>query len=227
LARRWLGGVPALVLASLALLPLRAQAVDHTGQWSFGASGGFATASAHDVNQRLDFDNLSFASAIPHIDSFHEAGGDLRYDVDRRLAFEGRVGYWWKNQSNGRFDRKVSAIPAALGVVWRPFTSDRWRIGGTAAGGVVIGAKLSGQDPLGGIDFSGTGGLAEGGVTVELALSQSVSLEARGVGRWAVAKNVLPDGGDVNLSGVSGRAGLRFYFRARRPAAPTPGVSAP
>jgi hypothetical protein len=220
LAVRPLGAAWALACAAVWLLPVRVEAFEHSRLWSLGVWGGFATASASDINRRVDLDNLAFASAIPHIDSFHEAGGDLRYDLDQRLSIEGRFSYWWKNQSNGRFDRKVSAIPAALGITWRPIVSERWRLGGTGAAGLVFGAGLSGSDPLGGIDFSGTGPLVEGGIDAEFAFSRSGSLEGRGLARWAVAKDVLPEGGDVNLSGVSVRVGLRLYFQPRRSSVP-------
>ena len=45
----------------------------------------------------------------------------------------------------------------------------------------------------------------------------ATDMYGRFVGRYAKAKNVLPDDGDLDFSGISGNIGLRVSFDTRTP----------
>jgi hypothetical protein len=176
-------------------------------------TGGLGTAAAGDVNREIRLANLAFASAIPTVDAYAEAAGELSYDVSRRLTLAGHLGYLWREHSSGRLARRVSGVPAVLGVTWHLLPGPRLRAGPTAAAGLLLRAAYKGQDPLGGVRSSGTGKILEGGVEGEYFLGGSFCVAVRGLGRWAVARRVLPDGGDIDVSGVLLRGALRVYFR--------------
>lgn len=183
------------------------------GLWSLGASLGIATAAAGDLNRRLELENLAFASGLEDFDTYREAGGDLRYGLAERLSLEARFGYWWRAQESGRITRRVSALPVVAGVIYHAWSSSRARAGPFAAAGLLLGAKLSGEDPLGGVDRSGTGTIFEGGIEAEYFLAETWSVRLRGVARRAVARDVLGPGQDFDLSGAAVQAGLQVYFR--------------
>ena len=91
----------------------------------------------------------------------------------------------------------------------------------TVAGGILYNAKMTGEDPNGGMEFSGTGVLVEPGIAAELAISPAWALQGRTVARYARAGNVFLDGGDIDLSGLAGTLGLRVTFAppsSRQPA---------
>jgi hypothetical protein len=173
---------------------------------------GAGLPSAGDVNRQVDLANLAFASDIPGFQTQHETMGDVRREISPTLAVELRAGYWWKRRGTGLYTRRISAIPIELGAVYSPLSSRRARAGVTAAGGILYQAKMTGEDPDGGVDFSGTGVLAEAGIAAELAISPAWALQGRTVARYARAGNVFPDGGDIDLSGIAGTVGLRVTF---------------
>jgi hypothetical protein len=187
------------------------------GPWSFGSWVGVGAPAAEDINTQVELANLALSSAIPPFESNHEAGADLRRELSDKFAVEGRAGYWWKRRGEGLYTRRISAIPLEAGVVYTTFSSKRARAGFTAAGGLLLSATLAGEDPLGGVNYSGTGTIGELGVSGELSLSPQWSLQGRFVGRYAVASHVLPDEGNIDFSGISGNIGLRVSFDTRPP----------
>ena len=146
--------------------------------------------------------------------------GDVRREVSPVLALELRAGYLWKRRGEGFYIRRLKAIPIQAGIVYLPLASRRARAGVTAAAGFLFDASMTGSDPVGGVNGSGTGVIGELGITGELALSHAWALEGRTVGRYAIARNVLPGGGDIDLSGIAGSVGLRVSFAPRAPRAP-------
>jgi hypothetical protein len=175
--------------------------------------GAVATAAAGDVNRAIRLTNLAFASAIEPVRASAEAAGELSYGVSERVTATGHLGYLWREHGSGRLARRVSAVPVTLGVTYHVLAGSRLRAGPTAALGLLLRATYKGQDPLGGVRSSGSGKILEGGVEGEYFLARSFSLSVRGAGRWAVARRALPDGGDIDLSGVLARGALRVYFR--------------
>lgn len=208
----------ALVLGAvlfLAVLPRGAQAFERVGPWSFGSWYGVGYPAADDINTQVDIANLAFSSDITPFESNHEATGDLRRELSKKFAAEMRAGYWWKRRGEGLYTRRISAIPLELGIVYTALSSRRFRAGFTGAGGVLLDATFAGEDPLGGVNASGTGTIGELGLTGELALSEAWSAQGRVVGRYAVARHVLPDDGDLDFSGISLAIGLRVSFDTR------------
>lgn len=207
-----------MALAALFFLaagPGAAHAFGRVGPWSFGSWYGVGFPAADDVNTQVDLANLAFSSDITHFESMHEGTGDLRREISEKLAGELRAGYWWKRRGEGLYTRRLSAIPVELGLVYTALSSRRFRAGVTGAGGVLFDATYAGEDPLGGLNQSGTGTIGELGVTGEIALSEAWSFQGRVVGRYAVARHVLPDDGDLDFSGISGAIGLRVSFDTR------------
>ena len=207
-----------LTLAVLLLLPASAPsawAFERVGPWSFGSWYGVGVPDAADINEQVDLANLAFSSNITSFETDHEASGDLRRDLSEKWAAEARAGYWWKRRGEGLYTRRISAIPLEAGLIYTTFSSRRARAGFTAAGGALLSATLAGEDPLGGVDHSGTGVIGELGVTGEFSISPAWSVQGRFVGRYAVAKDVLPDHGDLDFSGISGQLGLRVSFDTR------------
>jgi hypothetical protein len=199
----------------LAVLPRGAAAFERVGPWSFGSWYGVGFPAANDINNQVDLANLAFSSDITPFESNHEATGDLRRELSKKLAAEMRAGYWWKRRGEGLYTRRISAIPLELGVIYTALSSRRFRAGFTGAGGVLFDATYAGEDPLGGVNTSGTGTIGELGLTGEIALSEAWSMQGRVVGRYAVARHVLPDNGDLDFSGISLGIGLRVSFDTR------------
>ena len=197
--------------------PCDALAFERVGPWSFGAWYGIGVPAAGDINHQVDLTNLALSSAIGPFETNHEVHADLRHELNDKWALEGHGGYWWKRRGEGLYTRRISAIPVELGAVLTTFNSPRARAGFTAAAGLLVNATFAGEDPLGGVHDSGTGGIGELGLTGELQLSPAWSLQGRFVGRYAKAKNVLPDDGDLDFSGISGNIGLRVSFDTRSP----------
>jgi len=196
-------------------VPRAAQAFERVGPWSFGSWYGVGFPAAEDINNQVDLTNLAFSSAITPFESNHEGTGDLRRELSPKWAAEIRAGYWWKRRGEGLYTRRISAIPLELGVVYTALSSHRFRAGFTAAGGALFQATYAGEDPLGGVNYSGTGTIGEVGLTGEMQLSPAWSLQGRVAGRYAVARHVLPDDGDLDFSGISLAAGLRVSFDTR------------
>ena len=210
----------AVALATLLFLlaqPCDALAFERVGPWSFGAWYGIGVPAAGDINHQIDLTNLALSSAIGPFESNHEVHADLRHELNDRWALEWRGGYWWKRRGEGLYTRRLSAIPLELGAVLTTFNSPRARAGFTGAAGLLVSATLAGEDPLGGVHYSGTGGIGELGLTGEYQLSPAWSVQGRFVGRYAMAKHVLPDDGDLDFSGISGNIGLRVSFDTRSP----------
>lgn len=170
------------------------------------------SASAGDLNRGIRLDNLALASAIEPFGGYSEVAGELRCAASGRLAVAARFGYLWREHQSGRMSRRVSALPATLGLTYQVLDRGRWRLGPSVGAGLLLDASLGGDDPLGGVSRSGTGKILEGGFEAEYFLTRSFSLRARGLARWAVARDVLPDGGDLDLSGVLGEGALRIYL---------------
>jgi hypothetical protein len=214
----------AAALAALLLflaVPRNALAFERVGPWSFGSWYGVGFPAADDINNQVDLTNLALSSAITHFDSQHEGTADLRRELSGKWAAEMRAGYWWKRRGEGLYTRRISAIPLELGIVYTALSSTRFRAGVTGAGGIIVNATYAGEDPLGGVNYSGTGTIGEVGLTGEMALSAQWSIQGRATGRYAVARHVLPDDGDLDFSGISLAAGLRVSFDTR-PQEPAP-----
>lgn len=170
------------------------------------------SAAAGDLDRNIRLDNLALASAIEPFGGYSEVSGELRRVLSPRVAAAIRLGYLWREHASGRMSRRVSALPLILEVTYRAVGGGRWRLGPSAGAGLLLNASLSGDDPLGGVSRSATGKILEGGLEAEYFLTRSFSLRARGLGRWAVARDVLPDGGDLDLSGVLGEGAFRIYL---------------
>jgi len=207
----------AALLLFLLAQPCDVLAFERVGPWSFGAWYGIGVPAAGDINHQLDLTNLALSSAIGPFESMHDVHADLRHELNDKWAVEGRSGYWWKRRGEGLYTRRISALPLELGAVLTTFNSSHARAGLTGAAGLMVSATLAGEDPLGGVHHSGTGAIGELGVTGEYQLSPAWSVQGRFVGRYAKAKGVLPDNGDLDFSGISGNIGLRVSFDTRSP----------
>jgi hypothetical protein len=169
--------------------------------------------SPDDVNRRLQLDNLSFAVALEDMDKFTEVSGEFRYGISNPLSGELQIGYLWRDSVDGRVTRQVSGFPVTLSLVYFPISAKTRSVAVIAGGGLILEAKLSGEDPLGQSSFKGNGFVGKLGLEFEQFLSELWAVRLRGQGQLARTTDVLPDGGSIDLSGGSLQLGLRAYFR--------------
>jgi hypothetical protein len=184
------------------------------GRWGIGALYGAGWPSAGDLNDRIELENLALASDIPPLESFSTITGAMRYGIKERFAFDLRGGYLWRTLDGGRVERKVTAIPIVVGVTAHPWGVGRdLRIGPYGGAGLLYDAAVTGEDPLGGVDHSGTGWLAEAGIEVEYALfGPSGTVRVRAGGEIARVPDLLGEGMDLELDGFLVQVGVLYYL---------------
>lgn len=184
------------------------------GRWALGAIAGWGWANADDLDERIELENLAFASDVPPLQNYSVIHGAMRYGLNERVALDLRGGYLWRSLDGGRIERRVTAIPIVAGV-----TAQLWdfgsaaRLGPYAGGGVLYDAAVTGEDPLGGVDYSGTGWLAEVGIEAEYALfGPSGTVRARAGGQLARVADLLGEGADLELDGFILQVGFYYYL---------------
>ena len=87
------------------------------------------------------------------------------------------------------------------------------RLATVAAGGLLLEARASGSDPLGGFSGSGGGFTAQGALELERYVSPNWSFRVRGTLHWSEASDVPSAGETLDLSGGDIQIGIRIYAR--------------
>jgi hypothetical protein len=193
--------------------PTVAAAKDRTGRFAISGAISWGLISPDDINRQIQFDNLSSATAVDDITSYTEAVGELRYGVSNRLTLETQLGYLWQDKTDGRVTRKVIAFPLTLNLAFFLIDAKSRSLSVLAGGGILLNAKYTGEDPLGGFSYTGTGYSAQAALEFEQFLSDLWAARLRAQGQLAGVSDILPDGGSLDLSGGAIQLGLRAYFR--------------
>jgi hypothetical protein len=194
-------------------LPAGAAEPSRVGTWALSLAYAWGFPSPDDLNRKIELDNLLLATAVPTIDDDRQVSLELRRGLSNRVSAGFEAGYIWKTVRDGQVTREIDAFPLTLSVAYFPplQTWLTWNL--LAEGGLLVGARAHGDDPLGGFSASGTSALLAGALEFEVYLSQNWSFRTRGTLQWMDVQDVPSAGETLDLSGGEIQIGIRAYIR--------------
>ena len=186
---------------------------ERAGEWAFAPGFAWGFVSPDDLNERIELDNLLLGTAVEPIRHYKRVSLGVRRGLSEQVSFEMEFGYYWQTVRDGVVVREIDVFPLTAAFVYH-LPGLRWfDWSASVGGGLLLEARASGSDPLGGFSASKGGYTVQGALELERQLSKNWSFRVRGTLHWSEASDIPSVGETLDLSGGDVQIGLRIYAR--------------